>query len=93
MGAPSFRRPDKRAHVTAVLLWILYFVCGGLTLTQTHVPDHETCDVFAEIPALETICRDAQPLAVVSLITAVLRESRSWRLLSSMPAGVLPDPC
>ena len=65
--------------IDAAVLWILWFVAGGLALpTVAEFGEISSYDVIKQqfsrdtAPKLVTICQDAQPIAALSLLTAVI---------------------
>ncbi|KAM5537443.1 hypothetical protein V8D89_008962 [Ganoderma adspersum] len=57
------------------ILWLLWFVTGGLVISDPDVAEFKkepTCDAFSKFPDLVTICRDWQPIAALSIVTAIV---------------------
>ncbi|RDX47613.1 hypothetical protein OH76DRAFT_1472854 [Lentinus brumalis] len=53
------------------VLWILFFVAGGLTFADVNFSEVvQSCDVIAD-PDLRNICRDAQPLGIFAILAAI----------------------
>ncbi|KAI0744607.1 hypothetical protein C8Q76DRAFT_789111 [Earliella scabrosa] len=65
------------------LLWILFFAAGGLTFTQANFSaalEGFSCDVIPSVE-LATVCKDAQPLGILSIVTALILFSYTLVLL------------
>ncbi|KAI0689717.1 hypothetical protein C8T65DRAFT_105887 [Cerioporus squamosus] len=53
------------------VLWILFFVAGGLTFAATNFFTlYKSCDEFID-PELINICRDSQPLGILAILAAI----------------------
>ena len=65
---------------------LLWFVTGGLVFSDPNVAEFKkdpTCDAFSNFPDLVTICKDWQPIAALSVVTAVLRKCSTLSILFS----------
>ncbi|PIL26016.1 hypothetical protein GSI_11770 [Ganoderma sinense ZZ0214-1] len=57
------------------VLWILWFVTGGLAFSDPDVAlfkKDPTCNQLSKFPDLVTMCKDWQPIAALSVVTAVV---------------------
>ncbi|RPD63327.1 hypothetical protein L226DRAFT_569386 [Lentinus tigrinus ALCF2SS1-7] len=54
------------------VLWILFFVTGGLTFADANFSKIvKSCDELSISPDLVNICRDAQPIGILAILAAV----------------------